>query len=406
MAGWLRAIAKLISFGLALLFIALAPFSLFLHDASRILFTPDAISSVVSDHLIESGAVHSLLLDLLVEEPAAVDDPTGGGLKTALANLTPESRRKLAETLLPPEWIEEQVSRGVRSFYSWALGGQSTLELTIETKALKTSLLEGGLRRIVETIVLSWEPCTPSQLRQFLVAASDARPGDMPLCRPPADLEDAFLKRVTESLAGEIERMPAQFDLASGWGAGQLVDLQAWLRLTILIARWSWLIPLLALGLVMTLSIRSWRDLGSWWGMPLFMAGALALILLLLAKLSADSLLAQAMLSGAFPALLKEPFELAARDLWTRMTNLAAWHAILATGAGLLLFLLTRRSTTRTLSAFPTNPGIERPSSAPPAAAAELPPPMAPPPLAPFPPPTGAPSATSAADETPSGMFG
>ena len=406
MAGWLRAIAKLISFGLALLFIALAPFSLFLRDASRILFTPDIISSVVSDHLIESGALHTMLLDLLVEEPPAVDDPSPGGLKTALANLSPESRRDLAETLLPPEWIEEQVNRGVHSFYSWALGAQTTLELTIETKALKTSLLEGGLRRIVETVVLSWEPCTPSQLRQLLGAGTEPRPGDVPLCRPPADLEDEFIKRVTDSLAGEIERMPAQFDLASGRGADQLVDLQAWLRLAILVARWSWLIPLLTLGLIMTLSIRSWRDLGSWWGMPVFLAGALALSLLLLAKLSADSLLAQAMLGGAFPPLLKEPLELAARDLWTRMTNLAALHAILATGAGLMLFLLTRRSATRPLTSFPTNPAIERPRPAPPAVAAESPPPMAPPPLAPFPPPAGAESETSAADETPSGMFG
>jgi hypothetical protein len=91
---------------------------------------------------------------------------------------------------------------------------------------------------------------------------------------------------------------------------------------------WGWFLPASLLGVIMILVIRSMRDIGQWWGIPLLLGGLLSLAVLGVvsagrADLIRDTLADFAQMGTPF----YRAFEIALLGILVAATRLAFFHA-------------------------------------------------------------------------------
>ena len=106
---------------------------------------------------------------------------------------------------------------------------------------------------------------------------------------------------------------------------------------------WSWYLSSSMLGVIMILSIRSMRDIGQWWGIPLLIGGLLSLVVIGVVSAGRGDLIRDTLANIApLGTLLYRAFEIVLLGMLIAVIRLAFFHALLITGLGLALWLVTR----------------------------------------------------------------
>jgi hypothetical protein len=202
--------------------------------------------------------------------PGLIKSIDAGALERAIAGLLPPAQLKpLADDLLD-------------QFFSYITGRQAAI--TINLVGLKQSLAgQAGLDALLN-LIRSQPSCTLQQLENILVVSITSE-GDPFLCRPSDELLDLVTPLVQSMLNVAVSTLPDTKMIAlpeslnsrnfGPFGKGPAGGI----RLALTLVRVSPDIPLFALLLISLLVIRSPRSLLRWWGIPLFFAGLLSLIL-------------------------------------------------------------------------------------------------------------------------------
>ncbi|MAU01021.1 MAG: hypothetical protein CL608_28080 [Anaerolineaceae bacterium] len=298
MRGCLNFLAGIV----AVLFAITAVLALFLTNFFAVVADREVIKESLSnlDSLVVE-AVPAIVARTLEEEARE------RGL--APINLDEEILQDSMETLLPPGWIESQTDTAVDTVYDMLeTGDLDNAELEIDTTPLLDRFRGQPGLEIVGSIVNSLPPCT-QPLNPAELLGPDVT---IPACMPPELTTTQVTQEVHTRLVQALDSNPqltsefgvVRVPLFSPEQQAQNVELvQAreqllrWQRTFALAQNWGWLLWLLPAGcllLIALLTVRSWSDLGHWWGWPLLGTAVLVLLLTLIFPAITRTLLRQA----------------------------------------------------------------------------------------------------------------
>jgi len=342
---------KVLAITVALLFILVLPLTLLGRDLAVMVFSPVRVSGILRGRLLESGFVDNIAAESFLAERWFDEMEFGGGeLKPMFQYLSPAEREEILMTLVPPEWVDAQLDNVIHSFFTWIESEQPEPRMAVDLVPLKEGLLKGGLRRTIDTLIDSWPSCTTDEIE--IMREELMRTGEIPIevCEPPEPYRSQFLDFAVDELGNLIREQPNKIPLIDSLDASPAEITEG--KETFLFLRsvmmWGWFLPASLLGVIMLLVIRSLRDIGQWWGIPLLLGGLLSLVVLGVvsagrADLARDTLADFAQMGTP----LYRAFEIALLGILVAATRLAFFHASLITAAGLALWLITRQLSKR-----------------------------------------------------------
>ena len=257
--------------------------------------------------------------------------------------LTPQERAYLAERLLPPDWVREQLQAGLDDIYAWVDNDLARPNIDVDLRLVKETLRQGGAQELIEVVVDSWPPCTVEQVDEMAAQIFGLAEG-FPFCEPPEPLRTGMVGIAGEAIKLSLYGLPDQLSVSGDRpdekADPEILKFKEDLRLARALARWSWLLPLALLGLIMVLAIRSWRGMAGWWGLPLILGGLLTLVAAVGVRLAARAVVGGVASGPGVPPILAEVLRSVAEGWVTSALRAVAVHAgiILLAGIGLFAF--------------------------------------------------------------------
>ncbi len=344
--GCLNKGLKALVIAIALVFILLMPLTLLGRDLAKVIFSPENVSGILRNRLLESGFVNNIAAESFLSERWFDEIDIGGGdLKPMFQYLSQAEREEILATLMPPEWVDSQLDSIIRSFFTWIDSEQPEPRIAIDLVPLKEGLLKGGLRRIIDTLIDSWPSCTTDEIE--IMSQELMRTGEIPIeiCEPPEPYRSQVLDYTVAELGSLIREQPGKLPILDALDApkSEITELKDQLQFMRSVMMWSWFLPASLLGVIMILIIRSMREIGPWWGIPLLIGGLLSLMVIGIVSVGRGDLIGD-MLANFAPAgtLFYRGFEIVLLGILVAVLRLAFFHAFLITGAGLALWLVTR----------------------------------------------------------------
>lgn len=306
MNGCLRMAARISAVGLATVFVVTLPLAVIGFSLARVAFSPERLTVLVTETIVESGGLRRLMLESLTAGTEAGDAEAESGLDLgeALSFLSPQERDYLGEQLTPPGWGEEQLHALLGGLFAWIDNDRAGPELAVDVTALKVSLLGGGAAELVETMVDSWPPCSLEEVAQMGVETLLGE-GEFILCEPPEPLRTGLVGVLNVSVAVSLRALPDRISLggpaARQAATPEAMEAKGRIRALRLLAEWGWLLSVALLALVLALVVRSWRSLGLWWGVPLLLGAGLTLLVTTWLRAALGNALTSSLTGGEIP---------------------------------------------------------------------------------------------------------
>lgn len=343
--GCLKRIAWGIAGILAAVVVLSMPFVITGRAMGRVLFSPIAVTGILRRQVLDSGMFNTLITDQVLSG----DFLKGFGgeeseIGQALQYLSPAERQDLLAAVIPEGWVERQFSNLLHAAYSWIDNDKALPDLAIDLKPIKAGMLSGGLSSFVDVVVDSWPACSTEQIEAMREGLFTSGEVPLILCEPSEPLRSVVVQYAEGFVASSMREMPNELRLLDGAAPrGQDVSaMKANLRLLRVLLRWSWFLPVSLLGVIMALAIRSWRSLGRWWGIPLFLGGGLTLFFLVILSSAREALLAGVLGDlGAAGEIVMALAEAAMIGVLAAVTRVAAVQGAIVAATGLLLWVLT-----------------------------------------------------------------
>jgi len=349
--GCLNKGMKVLAIAVALMFILVLPLSLLGRDLAKVMFSPASVSGIMRNRLLESGFVNNIAAESFLSERWINEMDMGGGdLKPMFQYLSTAEREEILTTLMPPEWVDAQLDNVIHSFFAWVESDQPEPRVAVDLIPLKEGLLKGGLHRIIDTLIDSWPSCTTDEIE--IMREELMRTGEIPIevCEPPEPYRSQVLDFAVDELGFLIRGQPDKIPLFDSLDASpaEVTEFKEQFQFLRSVMMWGWFLPASLLGVMMILVIRSMRDIGQWWGIPLLIGGLLSLAVIGIvtagrADLVRDTLADFAPLGTPFYRAL----EIVLLGILVAAARLAFFHAFLITAAGLALWLITRKLSKR-----------------------------------------------------------
>lgn len=270
----LSILARIFALFLLLLLILLLPISMLARSVERILFSPDVLREAVYSATESSQGTRSQLIENLLDDlwmdMAGKDLPEG---ETPFTHLTAREYEQIADIIVPTDWFRTQVRLLIVDVVSWIESEDPSPGFALELNSVRERLLEGGAHEVVEIVMRTWPACTPQQaefIRNSLMKGEVSLPA---FCLMPEGQREPWIMSMEDSILGKVEKIPDRFPIGESAmdpeGIDALLRMRTNLRFLQAGMRWLWVIPMLLMGLIVALAVRSWRDLGLWWGIPL-----------------------------------------------------------------------------------------------------------------------------------------
>jgi len=281
MKGCLHIVARIAAGLLATAFVLSLPLSLVAFNIGQVAFSPERMTTLLTETIAETGGLRQMVLESLAGGSNSASDEGGLDFAAAMSSLTPQDREYLGEQLTPPGWAEEQMGSIVGGLYEWIDNDRARPELTVDIGPLKVALLGGGANELVEIVVNSWPSCTVAEMAEMGIGALLGQQ-ELVMCEPPEPLRSGVVGILNVSIAASLRVLPDQLTLsqpgASRPASPETMETKQRIRTVRALAAWSWLLSPAMLGLVMALSIRTWRGVALWWGIPLMLGALLTMM--------------------------------------------------------------------------------------------------------------------------------
>lgn len=249
----------------AALFALTAGLALLLVNAERRLFDADLYLAAL-DRQNFYDRLPALAAETVMGAPAS-DDPNSA---RNYLNLVPaQNWEALFRALLPPEVSRPMTEQAVASVFDY-LNGKSEA-VVVSLTAFKNHLAGPAGTEALFGIVRAQPACSFEQIAQLTVGSLFGQAPSFMLCNPSDSLLDLFQPLIQSQVQAIAASIPDSVDLTPS-KVGAESPLKS-LRSLRTLMRLSFLLPLGLLLLVGILAVRRWRDILTWWGIPLFAAG-------------------------------------------------------------------------------------------------------------------------------------
>jgi hypothetical protein len=281
---------------LAVLFVITLPITVTSQSASQMIFSPEAITNLVSSSLLGSGLLERYMIDAVFQGDLALGGGAeGGAFAEALQHLSPAERQMMIQQIIPDGWVEDQISTSVESIFRWIDDESPTPGIKLDLVPIKDRLIDGGIEDISDTVVDSWPSCSPEQINMVRKAAVQGGDFEFDICEPPEPFRKRAVEIVSITFYEWVRESPSsiEFQEESEEGFEEIMALKEQIRFLRAIMSFGWFLPIALLGMIMALSIRSLRNLGSWWGIPMTLGGFLTVIAALIISGNWQEVLAQ-----------------------------------------------------------------------------------------------------------------
>lgn len=400
LSGCLKQIFRIIAIILAVLFVITLPFTVTSQSASQMIFSPKAVTNLVSSSLLGSGLLERYMLDAVFQgDLAPGGEAAEGAFTEALQYLSPAERQTMIQQIVPDGWVEDQITTSVESIFRWIDNESQTPAIKLDLVPIKDRLIDGGIEDIADTVVDSWPSCSPEQINMMRKAAVQGGDLEFDICEPPEPFRTRAVEIVSITFYEWVRESPSsiEFQEESEESIEEIMALKEQVRFLRAIMSFGWFLPVALLGLIMALSIRSLRNLGSWWGIPMILGGFLTVFAALIVSGNWQGVFAQnAPLLRESGEVIAQVAKFAMNELIDSIVGRTFFFGlvIMALGAGMFIISrLIKRDGTMEVESQPTNAGAGFPSEPEPGRDAGVP-------------PSVPPMSKDDADEPPSGIFG
>jgi hypothetical protein len=341
-SGCISWIARVLAYVLAGLLIFSLPLSILANNTLRTVLSPDDIGNAVANLLLVSQDFSGQLLGNFVSD-TRVEPGSSFNLRT-LANLSPEDRVEVTQILFPEDWLKTQIRLNLGNIIAWIESEEPLPRLILDLEPLRSELRQGSSFRIAEIWVDALPTCTSEQETRLAEAWQQGDPIGFNLCRPAGDLYQQLVDRANQQLIQMLDKVPVEISLLDEAGSNEVTKELGEFRRNILgfllVMRWMRILPLLFLGLIMTLAIRSWLDMRNWWGIPVGLGALMTFLVVLIGNVVGPGVLKNALSESTQPAELQESFVDTIWGLVSSILDRSAFHAFILLIIVILTFII------------------------------------------------------------------
>jgi hypothetical protein len=366
---FLSACLKTIAFGFAIAFVISALIALLLFNLQSHYLNPDTYKTVLDKQeiydrlpaILAEQIAYSMTYNPCLENPEECEredseEDEGFGPPAYFKNLSTDDWEQMLSLILTPEWTKSEMESVLDQFFAFLNSDEEQLRITISLTGLKANLTGQKGMEFIRILVNAQPPCTETLLGILLdAAAGDFSPEQLLLCRPPEEIMDTLAPTMEAALDLVIDDIPDQAILGKDLfsrnenisASDPNIETGIRFQTVRVMMQFGPILPLIFLVLIALFSVRSWRDLLLWWGIPFILLGLSALGMGLLALPLMDWGLETFVLSRiqgtidpGFLELLIDSVELLVKSYIRVIANqsiLIAFLGFAMTGAGFLI---------------------------------------------------------------------
>jgi hypothetical protein len=239
--------------------------------ADSILFQPEPYLQA-----LEKAGLYRDYPHLIIDFNAAGGDLLAPGLGEWLTGLVDRaSFESTLRFLFPEDWVRGQVQTLVKNFWAYYNFESQRLDLSIDFTPVKQRLTGGDGLSLIQSALQDWPPCSVEDIIHAGALLLKGQAGGLPRCKPPAELQKAYLGTLQFGLNSFATALPDRlylFPIVNGPVGGPYRLFRDALQLAPL-----GLLLLLA-GMALILET-SWRRLLAWVGPAWYTGGLVSLIL-------------------------------------------------------------------------------------------------------------------------------
>ncbi len=351
----MRILGKIIAFFILLILLVALPVSILAYDIGRVVFDQILVKDIITDIVTDSDLIPAAL-KWYSEQRA--EQRYGAGEAIAwedepdivdlLSMVSTESWREIRAEALPDEILIEWISVAVDGTYQWIDSEDRVPDVTLDLLAFKERVNSEHGENAIRVVYESLPPCTEDEIADFRSRLAASLPGEevlYNLCQFPDPWASDQVSDYHNSLIFVVENIPDTFALTQE--LSHLEDTRGigpeLIKAQLLLVRQSMrlapLIPVVLLVLILLLAIRSLKELGNWWGIPLSLDGALLLVLALIYPATLVGVLTIGPLSE-IPPLVREEALSALMILANAILDPLMWQSIIVLALGLILIVV------------------------------------------------------------------
>ena len=277
-SGCLGTIIKLIAVFLVIFFIITLPFTILGQSISQVIFSQEYLKELAQETLLGTGFLEQFFIGAFFEGDVG---PGGDDFEEAFQYLTPAEQGEILRNVVPEGWASAQIDSAIDEVYLWIDDDRYMPEIALDLVPIKDHLINGGIERSVEILIDSWPSCSPEQINQLRKTAARGGELQFDICEPPEPFRTRAFELVTVMMYEWVRETPSSMEIGEepDQSYEEVMELKGQIRFLRTILQFGWFLPIALLGLLMALSIRSFRDLGTWWGIPLIIGGGFTIFM-------------------------------------------------------------------------------------------------------------------------------
>jgi len=248
----------------ALLFIGSAVMALFLFNFDRTAFTAETYQEAFAREELYNK------LPAVMAQTLTSSGADQSQFPIVMQGLSATAWEGFFRALLPPESLKAMGDDMLNSTFAYL--NQKTDSAQLNLVPLKTGMTSDTAVQAVFSLLGTLPDCTFAQVGQMTLDLLGG--GQIQFCNPPAELSPLLAPVIQGQLQVMAALMPDQVTLIA---APAQDDPRQQLQFARVVMRLSPLLPLFFLLILTLLAVRSLKDWLGWWGVPLTIAGAIAL---------------------------------------------------------------------------------------------------------------------------------
>jgi hypothetical protein len=338
---------------LSILFVISAVLAVLGYDIWRVVFNGPRIKAILGEELSQSDLVPAILADLSVrraqervekgEALSGVDEPD---IELLLSYVSFERWVEIRELLVTDAFVSDLISETVDGLYAWIDSDEFAPAFAWNMAPLKDRLVGGEGEKAIMIAYEAMPECTQAEIDDFTSRLAAMPPGVevlYNLCQFPPPWEEDQIDDYLNALADVNQNIPEAYDFSQVMMLASMTfgssGTKPTLRMIRFAGQWGWVVPLVILGLILALGVRSFRSLGNWGGIPLVVTGALLAVVAVPVRILLLNLLV-----NAFPLQVSDLLRAELRLSLVRMTDAVFQpmlvQGLIILGLGVLLIVL------------------------------------------------------------------
>lgn len=264
----------------AFFLIVTLPCATWMLSTGQMLLDADSYKNALANENVYADLIPALL-PAIAEGEHNPDTPEALTLVSIVGNLDANDWRRIAELLVPPQWLRTQVENNLDIFIDWLNDDIPTPNLRFDTGLLRERLTGREGQQAVNLIMGSWPPCTDEQL-DVLLNYDDRPDAAFPFCQPSGEYVAVMSEALANILREQANHLPDEFP-PPDWLENNAVRRE--LNNIKLGVRWAqtfvielWILAAGLLSLIVFFTVRSLKSFGQWSGVSLLLSGIAAVI--------------------------------------------------------------------------------------------------------------------------------